>query len=149
MQRSLRLPRVGSLFLCPILSYLHTLSLCEKRYDTFSYKIRWYLRVRFTEGVFPFDSSELQIQPTASGYFFQCRLLRYVSESIGITPVLAMAMLVAIVSEMWTGIRASKVQGIGFESFRFSRCIIKLCIWLAIIYIIHSFYLESKVMAGG
>ena len=36
---------------------------------------------------------------------------------------LAMAMLVAIVSEMWTGIRASKVQGIGFESFRFSRCI--------------------------
>lgn len=70
-----------------------------------------------------------------------------VSDSIGITPLLAMAMLVAIVSEMWTGIRASKVQGIGFESFRFSRCIIKLCIWLAIIYIIHSFYLESKVMA--
>ena len=70
-----------------------------------------------------------------------------VSESIGITPLLAMAMLVAIVSEMWTGIRASKAQGIGFESFRFSRCIIKLCIWLAIIYIIHSFYLESKVMA--
>lgn len=64
-----------------------------------------------------------------------------VSEWIGITPFLAM--LVAIVSEMWTGIRASKVQGIGFESFRFSRCIIKLCIWLTIIYITHSFYLES------
>ncbi len=58
-----------------------------------------------------------------------------VSEWIGITPFLAMAMLVAIVSEMWTGIRASKVQGIGFESFRFSRCIIKLCIWLTIIFI--------------
>lgn len=56
-------------------------------------------------------------------------------------------MLIAIVSEMWTGIRASKVQGIGFESFRFSRCIIKLCIWLTIIYITHSFYLESKVGA--
>ena len=70
-----------------------------------------------------------------------------VSEWIGITPFLAMAMLVAIVSEMWTGIRASKVQGIGFESFRFSRCIIKLCIWLTIIYITHSFYLESKAGA--
>ena len=70
-----------------------------------------------------------------------------VSEWIGITPFLAMAMLVAIVSEMWTGIRASKAQGIGFESFRFSRCIIKLCIWLTIIYITHSFYLESKAGA--
>ena len=70
-----------------------------------------------------------------------------ISEYIGITPFLAMTMLVAIVSEMWTGIRASKVQGIGFESFRFSRCIIKLCIWLSIIYIIHSFYLESKTIA--
>ena len=58
-----------------------------------------------------------------------------VSEWIGITPFLAMAM------------RASKVQGIGFESFRFSRCIIKLCIWLTIIYITHSFYLESKAGA--
>ena len=35
----------------------------------------------------------------------------------------------------------------GFESFRFSRCIIKLCIWLTIIYITHSFYLESKAGA--
>lgn len=70
-----------------------------------------------------------------------------VSEWIGITPLLAMAMLIAIVSEMWTGIRASKIQGIGFESFRFSRCIIKLCIWLTIIYITHSFYLESKAGA--
>ncbi|ADV44374.1 phage holin family protein [Bacteroides helcogenes] len=67
-----------------------------------------------------------------------------ISEWIGITPFLATAMLVAIVSEMWTGIRASRAQGIGFESFRFSRCIIKLCIWLIIIYIIHSFYLESR-----
>ena len=70
-----------------------------------------------------------------------------VSEWIGITPLLAMAMLIAIVSEMWTGIKASKIQGIGFESFRFSRCIIKLCIWLTIIYITHSFYLESKAGA--
>lgn len=66
------------------------------------------------------------------------------SEWMGITPLLAIAMLVAIVSEMWTGIRASRVQGIVFESFRFSRCILKLCIWLTIIYIVHSFYSESR-----
>lgn len=67
-----------------------------------------------------------------------------ITEWIGITLFLAMAMLVAIVAEMWTGIRASKAQGIDFESFRFSRCIIKLCIWLIIIYIIHSFYRECQ-----
>ena len=51
-------------------------------------------------------------------------------------------MLVAIATEMRTGIRASRRQGIPFESFRFSRCIIKLSIWLAIIYIVHAFYKE-------
>lgn len=68
-----------------------------------------------------------------------------VSKWIGITPFLLLAMLIAIVAEMWTGIRASKAKGIDFESFRFSRCIIKLCIWLTIIYIIHSFYKECQM----
>ena len=65
-----------------------------------------------------------------------------VSEFLGLTPVLALAMLVAISVEMLTGISASKKRGIKFESFRFSRCIIKLMIWLSLIYIIHAFYKE-------
>lgn len=66
----------------------------------------------------------------------------FVTQWLGLSPFLAVAMLVAIATEMRTGIRASRRQGIPFESFRFSRCIIKLSIWLAIIYIVHAFYKE-------
>lgn len=66
----------------------------------------------------------------------------FVTQWLGLSPFLAVAMLVAIATEMRTGIRASHRQGIPFESFRFSRCIIKLSIWLAIIYIVHAFYKE-------
>ena len=121
------------------------LYLCDKKRDM----IRFFTRFVATYG---YDSPKeffLSVAPSFK-YNLQFPAISFsavtavVSEWIGITPFLAMAMLVAIVSEMWTGIRASKVQGIGFESFRFSRCIIKLCIWLTIIYITHSFYLESK-----
>ena len=122
--------------------------LCDKKRDM----IRFFTRFVATYG---YDSPKeffLSVAPSFR-YNLQFPAISFsavtavVSEWIGITPFLAMAMLVAIVSEMWTGIRASKVQGIGFESFRFSRCIIKLCIWLTIIYITHSFYLESKAGA--
>jgi len=43
-----------------------------------------------------------------------------------------------------TGIRASKRLGKKFESFRFSRCVIKIAIWLAILYIIHAFQREFE-----
>ena len=121
------------------------LYLCDKKRDM----IRFFTRFVATYG---YDSPKeffLSVAPSFK-YNLQFPAISFsavtavVSEWIGITPFLAMAMLVAIVSEMWTGIRASKVQEIGFESFRFSRCIIKLCIWLTIIYITHSFYLESK-----
>jgi len=62
----------------------------------------------------------------------------------GVTPALAIAMFAAIVIEVVTGIRASKRKGIGFESFRFSRCVIKILIWLAILYIIHAFKREFQ-----
>lgn len=63
-----------------------------------------------------------------------------VTEFTGVGPTLAFAMLVAVSTEMWTGMKASRIAGKHFESFRFSRCIIKLCIWLSIIFIVHSFY---------
>ena len=66
----------------------------------------------------------------------------FVTQWLGLSPFLAVAMLVAIATEMRTGIRASRRQGIPFESFRFSRCIIKLSIWLVLIYVIHAFYKE-------
>ncbi len=60
----------------------------------------------------------------------------------GIGPLIAFAMLIAILIEVRTGIKASRKEGKNFESFRFSRCIIKLFIWLAIFFIIHSFEKE-------
>ena len=106
------------------------LYLCDKKRDM----IRFFTRFVATYG---YDSPKEFFLSVAPSFKYN---LQFPAISFS-------AVLVAIVSEMWTGIRASKVQGIGFESFRFSRCIIKLCIWLTIIYITHSFYLESKAGA--
>lgn len=68
-----------------------------------------------------------------------------ITEFTGVGPTLALAMLVAVVTEMWTGMKASRISGKHFESFRFSRCIIKLGIWLSIIFIVHSFYKDFSL----
>jgi hypothetical protein len=65
-----------------------------------------------------------------------------INSVFGVTPALAFAMFVAIIIEVWTGIKASKLKGIDFESFRFSRCVIKILIWLSILYIINAFKKE-------
>lgn len=62
----------------------------------------------------------------------------------GITPALAIAMFIAVIVEVSTGIKASKKLGKNFESFRFSRCVIKIGIWLLILYIIHAFEKEYE-----
>lgn len=67
-----------------------------------------------------------------------------INSLFGVTPALAFAMFIAIIIEVWTGIKASKRNGIDFESFRFSRCVIKIAIWLAILYIIHTFQREFE-----
>lgn len=88
------------------------LYLCDKKRDM----IRFFTRFVATYG---YDSPKeffLSVAPSFK-YNLQFPAISFsavtavVSEWIGITPFLAMAMLVAIVSEMWTGIRASKVQG--------------------------------------
>lgn len=69
-------------------------------------------------------------------------VIALLNQFLGITPAIAVSMLVAVTVEVYTGLRASKVQGIHFESFRFSRCVLKTFIWIAILYVIHSFYNE-------
>ena len=70
------------------------------------------------------------------------------NQFLGITPAIAVAMLIAVTVEVKTGLKASKVQGIHFESVRFSRCVLKTFIWIAILYVIHSFYRELNVGSG-
>lgn len=67
-----------------------------------------------------------------------------VNYMFGITPALAMTMFIAIIVEIVTGIRASKRQGLKFESFKFSRAIIKIAVWMTILFIVHAFEREFE-----
>ena len=55
-------------------------------------------------------------------------------------------MFIIVIVETVTGIKASKKKGISFESFRFSRCIIKVFVWAFLFFMFHSFAadLDSK-----
>lgn len=68
-----------------------------------------------------------------------------ISYLFGFGPALGIAMLVAVAMEIYTGIKASKKQGKPFESFKFSRCVLKFALWAIIFYIIHAF--EKEYMA--
>lgn len=99
----------------------------------------WHSFEEFVLSIFP--SYKYQLHGAVLAISFISGSVNYL---FGVTPALAMAMFVAIVVEVWTGIRASRRQGKSFESFRFSRCIIKIAIWLAILYIIHAFKREFQ-----
>lgn len=71
-----------------------------------------------------------------------------VDQMFGIGPALAVAMVVAVLVETWTGIKASKTRGERFSSFRFSRCILKIFVWLTIIFIVHAFESEFSDRVG-
>ncbi len=62
----------------------------------------------------------------------------------GFGPVLGVAMLIAVLVEVVTGIIASRKLGSKFESFRFSRCILKLGLWALLFFIIHQFENEYE-----
>lgn len=75
-------------------------------------------------------------------------ILAVVSKYLGIGPVVVVAMFVAVLTETLTGIGASKKLKQKFESFKFSRCIIKVAIWMVMIYIANSFALECEFRSG-
>lgn len=71
--------------------------------------------------------------------FFLSGISGVVSYLFGFGPALAIAMLVLIIVEVRTGIKASRCEGKNFESFKFSRCILKLAFWAIIFYTIRQF----------
>ncbi|MEG1861001.1 MAG: phage holin family protein [Bacteroidaceae bacterium] len=68
-----------------------------------------------------------------------------VSEFLGLSPLIVAAMFAGVVVETITGIRASGILKQPFESFRFSRCVIKVFIWCFLFFLLHCF---SKEMTG-
>lgn len=72
-----------------------------------------------------------------------------VTSIFGIGPVVALAMFVAIIVETWTGLKASLAKRKeSFDSFKFSRCVIKICVWLTIVFIVHSFAVDCAKNQG-
>lgn len=64
---------------------------------------------------------------------------------LGISPALIPALVIILATELWTGIRASlKKKNEKFESGKFSRFVIKLCVWMVLFYTAHSFMNEYR-----
>lgn len=63
---------------------------------------------------------------------------------LGISPALIPALVVIIATELWTGIRASRKRKEDFESRKFSRFVIKFCVWMVLFYTTHSFMNEYR-----
>lgn len=71
-----------------------------------------------------------------------------VTNWLGISPLIVVAMFLVVIVEMITGIRASKAEGRKFESFRFSRGILKICVWCIIFFVFHAFAIEMSRFQG-
>lgn len=71
-----------------------------------------------------------------------------ISQYLGLTPLLVVVMGIAVFGEMLTGIYASHKSGKHFESFRFSRGILKICVWCVIFFIFNGFALEMSRFSG-
>lgn len=75
--------------------------------------------------------------------------LAVISEALGISPIIILVMFMAVIIETMTGIRASKKQGGHFESFKFSRCIIKVFVWVFLFFIFHSFAKDMQTKSDN
>ena len=75
-------------------------------------------------------------------------LLAVISEVLGISPLLVLVMFLAVIIETTTGRRASKKRGEPFESFKFSRCVIKVFVWCFLFFMFHSFSNDMQMHDG-
>ncbi len=79
------------------------------------------------------------------GSFSFSAVSAFVIHYLGISPALIPAIVIVVVTEIYTGLRASSKQGKKFESFRFSRCVIKLMIWFVLFHCAQSFRNEFEL----
>ncbi len=63
---------------------------------------------------------------------------------LGISPALIPALVIILATELWTGVRASRKRKEPFESNKFSRFVLKLCVWMVLFYTAHSFMNEYR-----
>ena len=70
------------------------------------------------------------------------------AEFMGFTPLIVIAMFLAVVVESVTGVRASSKQGQPFESWKFSRCVLKVFIWVALFFMFNTFKVDAEMRHG-
>ena len=66
----------------------------------------------------------------------------------GIGPIIAFAMIVAILAETWTGLKASFIRKEKYSSHKFSRCVIKVAVWYTLLFITNSFAVDFGARDG-
>lgn len=76
-------------------------------------------------------------------------VLGFVSNLLGMSPFMIPVMFMAVLVETWTGYKASVKQGGHFESVKFSRCIIKVFIWVALFFMFHCFAMDMQTHQGS
>lgn len=75
-------------------------------------------------------------------------IVGFMGQYLGFGPLVAVAMLVAIALEIGTGLYASHIAKIPFQSHLFSRCVIKIFIWVGLIFVANSFEMEYCAKNG-
>lgn len=76
-------------------------------------------------------------------------VMAVISELLGCSPVIILVMFLSVIVETVTGIRASRKLGQPFESFKFSRCVLKVFIWVFLLYMFHSFSIDMHDKAAN
>lgn len=76
-------------------------------------------------------------------------VMAVISELLGCSPVIVLVMFFSVIVETVTGIRASRKLGQPFESFKFSRCVLKVFIWVFLLYMFHSFAMDMHDKADN
>lgn len=75
-------------------------------------------------------------------------IVAWFANLLGFTPLIVVAMFLAVIIESITGVKASRTQGLPFESWRFSRCVLKVCIWVALFFMFNAFRTDAEARSG-
>lgn len=76
-------------------------------------------------------------------------ILGFISNLLGFSPFIVPIMFFAVLIETWSGIKASIKQGEPFESIKFSRCVIKVFIWVSLFFMFNCFALDMQTHEGS
>lgn len=75
-------------------------------------------------------------------------IITWFADVMGVTPLIVGVMLLVIFVETVSGLYASHKLNITFESLKFSRCVLKLFIWVVLLFALHAFAKDMALYQG-